>query len=229
MPTCICSKHLPRKAKQCLSRYAVLVEFSTSGITYEAISAHPDIFFCKVKETLIMAPNVPEEYKIKLRSRKIEFAEGANSVRNSYPGSTVYNAVVSTGFLIHSGNITDPSLANACSGLEKISVRQGYTRCSLLPLKEDSFITSDEGIHKKLTERNLNVIYVKPEGIMLPGFSHGFFGGTCGVYENTVFIAGSLAQYKEGDFVKEFLRALKYEIVELYDGPLFDCGSLLFV
>ena len=229
MPICICSKNLPDEAKQKLSRFAELIEFSTSGITYDAISAHPDIFFCKVNDRIVCAPNVPETYKRILCEKNIELVEGANTVVHTYPGSAVYNAAVSDSFLIHRTDITDPLIVDSCGNLEKITVQQGYTRCSLLPLKGSSFITSDRGIYEILSGRKLNALYVKPDGILLPGFTHGFFGGTCGVHEDTVFIAGSLAKSKEGNSVKEFLCSLKYDIVELYSGPLFDCGSLLFI
>ena len=33
---------------------------------------------------------------------------------------------------------------------------------------------------------------------------------------------------KDGKIVKDYLQFLSYEIVELYDGPLFDGGSILF-
>ena len=75
----------------------------------------------------------------------------------------------------------------------------------------------------------MNVLYVNPEDIQLPGFKHGFFGGACGVYEDSVFLLGSLESFKAGKKVKSFLQSLEYEIIELFDGPLFAGGSILFV
>jgi hypothetical protein len=229
MALCVCDKRLPYEAKKTLSRYADLIEFATSGITYEAISGHPDIFFFKVKSSLIAAPNVPEEYLRMLDTKKIAYMRGTCPVGSAYPASAAYNAAVTENFLIHKTDITDPAILDACCDMEKLSVQQGYTRCNLLPLKGNSFITSDSGIYKSLLSRNLNVLYVKPDGILLPGFGNGFFGGACGVYRNTVFVAGSLKHYPHGRQAEDFLRSLKYDIVELYDGPLFDCGSLLML
>jgi hypothetical protein len=72
------------------------------------------------------------------------------------------------------------------------------------------------------------VLYVNPSDIILPGFRNGFFGGACGVYENRVFIIGSLDKFGDGSNVRAFLKRLDMEIVELYDGELNDGGSLLF-
>jgi hypothetical protein len=46
---------------------------------------------------------------------------------------------------------------------------------------------------------------------------------------DTVFITGSLAHFVEGASVRKFLEELQYKIVELYDGPLFDGGGVLFL
>ncbi|MFH0976673.1 MAG: hypothetical protein V1874_12895 [Spirochaetota bacterium] len=229
MLLCVCDKRLPDEAKETLSRFADLVELGISGITYEAISGHPDIFFCKTKSIIIAAPNVPEEYLRMLDRKKVAYRLGVSPVGSAYPASAAYNAAVTESFLIHRTGITDTAILDACSGLEKLSVQQGYTRCNLFPLKDSGFITSDTGIYRTLLGRELNALYVKPDGILLPGFGHGFFGGACGVLGDTVFISGSLSHYPYGKQVSEFLRSLKYDIVELYNGPLFDCGSLLFI
>ena len=49
-----------------------------------------------------------------------------------------------------------------------------------------------------------------------------------GVHGNMVFIIGSLDHHHEGNSIRSFLENLKYEIIELYDGPLYDGGSILF-
>ena len=58
---------------------------------------------------------------------------------------------------------------------------------------------------------------------------HGFFGGACGVHENKVFILGHLDKFKDGDKVRNYLKDLDYKIIELFDGQLFDGGSILFL
>jgi hypothetical protein len=99
----------------------------------------------------------------------------------------------------------------------------------LLPLKNNCYITSDHGIYAILNAMKCDILYVDPADILLPGFPHGFFGGACGIHENKVYITGSLKKYKHGEMVKEYLLSNNYEIIELYDGPLFDCGSILIL
>lgn len=223
----VADKRIPELALKALKKYGEVLYFETSCITYPAISGHPDIFFCKVVDELLVSPNTPDEFKRKLKSGSISFSEGHSVVGQKYPNTASYNAVVTNRYLIHNQEFTDSEILKLCIHLEKIEVKQAYTRCNLLALKNNRFITSDKGIEKALLQKSLEVLFVRPEGILLPGFDHGFFGGTCGIFEEKVIFIGNLNHFPEGEKVRQFLSS--YEIIELYDGPLFDGGSLIFI
>jgi len=221
-------KMLPR-AKEKLSLYGDLLELKTEGITYPAISGHPDIFIFQSADKLIVAPNFPEEYLKILKNSFSNVINGEFPVGNQYPATSRYNAVASSEHLIHNFRYTDFMITRTLEDLNPIHVDQGYCRCNLLPLKDDHFITSDQGINKVLMRLHLNILNVSPEGIHLEGFPHGFFGGCCGVWEDKVFINGSLNHFTEGEKVRNSLDKLGYEIIELDGGPLIDVGSIVIV
>ncbi len=216
----------PPSAISKLKNYGEVVLLETSGIVYDAISKHPDIFFCPLGEELIAAPNLPDIYKNILSKKKISFHEGNKTLGNKYPSTAFYNAVTTENFLIGNTKIMDKAILQKAENRKVIHVNQAYTRCNLLPLSDEKFITSDKGIEKELKKNSLEILFVKPEGIVLKGFKNGFFGGCCGIFGNMVFIAGSLNHFPEGEKVRKFLKDLK--IIELYDGPLLDVGSILF-
>lgn len=223
----ITNKTIPNSVLENLSTYGQLILLETKEIVYPAISNHPDIFCCLVDEKLIVAPNLPETIKQQLADSGINFREGIKKLEDKYPNTAIYNVVVTDSFLIGNQNVMDESLLDLASTRKFIQVNQAYTRCNLLPLPGERFITSDGGIYKQLKNNNLDVLFVNPEGIVLKGFKNGFFGGCCGVYGNTVFIAGSLNNFLEGENVRGFLSDMK--IVELYNGPLLDVGSILII
>lgn len=220
---------MPPEAKNKLSESGDLIELSTSGITYEAVSGHPDIFFFKSPLGLISAPNTPEKYFHLMNGEKIHYRTGSKPVGSKYPYSALYNAACDQDTLIHRTDITDQRILESCGSLQKINIAQGYTRCSLIPLGGGSYITSDMGIFTLLNKLKRDVLLVSAEEIVLPGFSHGFFGGCCGVSGRRFFLAGSLNFHKNGKFIEEFLMKRNFEIIELYEGPLFDCGSIIFI
>jgi len=220
---------LPAEAIANLSAFGTFVPFATRGITYDAVSGHPDLFFCQYQQQIVVAPNVPEQYLTMLQDHDISFVKGKLPVGKSYPQTSLYNAVVTDNFLIHNAKHTDLSLKETFAKKEFIHVNQGYTRCNLLVLNDELFITSDNGIFNQLQKRHLNVHYFSPGDILLPGFEHGFLGGCLGVFENLIFVAGSLSRFPEGKKLSTMLESRHYEIIELYDGPLYDGGSLFFL
>jgi hypothetical protein len=210
-----------------LSDIGDLVFIETHDIVYKAISNHPDIFFCPMGDKLIVAPNLPQKYKSYLQEKGVNLVEGIKSLNLEYPETAYYNAVVTDSFIIGNEKLMDQSIKDLSDNRKLIHVKQAYTRCNLLPLPNDRFITSDKGILKQLEKNNLDVLFVNPEGIKLESFSHGFFGGCCGVRGNKVFIMGNLNHFPQGDKVRDYLADM--EIIELYDGPLLDVGSIIFV
>lgn len=227
----ITDKRMPEEAKQKLAGYGELLEFATCGITYDAISGHPDIFLCQTPFGLVVAPNTPAEFLRQLESKNIPFTLGEKPVGSKYPETACYNAVVTSNYLIHNTSVTDGKLLELLLTFDilPLTFHQSYARCNLIALGENNFITSDRGIEKALKSRNLEVLYVSPRDIVLPGFPSGFFGGCCGVWDDKLFIAGSLDRYSEGEKVRQFSRRAGLRVIELYNGPLYDGGGILFI
>jgi hypothetical protein len=225
----LCDEQLPSPAKIRLADFGELVELRTSKITYAAISGHPDVYCCLVGDTLVVSPTLPSKYTELFNVHGIKWVYGAKPNGFKYPDSAIYNAVVTDSFLIHNLSVTDTEIIKLTENRKPIHVNQGYTRCNLLPLPDDSFITSDKGIYAVLMQEGFEVLYVNPDGIILEGFPNGFIGGACGIKGNNIFIAGSLSKYKEGQKIKDFLSLHSLNIIELYDGSLFDGGSIIFI
>ena len=169
-------KRAPETARQTLRKYGEVVEFSTKGIVYEAISGHPDIFMCQTPETVVVAPNIPAEFLAVLDNNHINFVFGKNPVGIKYPETAIYNAVVTEKYLVHNITFSDPVILNVEEKKQIIPVKQAYTRCNLLFLNENAAITSDKGIEKQLAAFGVRTLFVDPAGVELPGFKHGFFG-----------------------------------------------------
>lgn len=226
----IVNRDIPIEAISNLRKYGDILKFSSSGITYSAISNHPDIFIFQTNDGLIIAPNTPMKFKKELDGCEIAYTEGKTKVGDKYPHTSPYNAVVSRSYLIHNLNHTDPLIREYCSDKKSIHVNQAYTRCNLLPLNNDKFITSDKGIYNILSNNDIEVFYFNPESIILPEFTNGFFGGACGFYDNEIITIGNISDHhKDGNSLSEYLTQNSIAINELYAGPLFDGGSIFLV
>jgi hypothetical protein len=216
----------PFEAKQKLRALGEVMEFKTSGICYEAIAGHPDIFFFQYPHGIIMAPNTPEEYKAKLAQHGIKASEGGLAVGKSYPQTAHYNALHTAFGLLHNPLYSDLSLTKI--GLPVIECKQGYVRCTTLQVGK-FFFTSDAGIKNVLCRLTPHVLFTDPQNIKLTGFKNGFLGGAAGIYRNKVYICGNTRYLLNA---KEFIAVINdegYEVVELYDGPIIDIGGIFFM
>ena len=222
----IVDARIPEEARKKLRRYGDLLELKTEGITYAAISGHPDIFFTQMENKLIVAPNLPGKYHEILDRQEIIRKIGEKPAGPEYPASAIYNAAVTENLIVHNFRITDKGILDELSDARKIHVSQGYARCNLVFLGSRMAITSDRGIHKKLRESNIETLYADPAEITLPGFSYGFFGGTCGTDGRYFFILGSLSKIKQGQEIEAFIEKAGLIPIELCNTPLLDGGSI---
>lgn len=220
---------IPQEAIDKLRTFGTCLPFLTKGITYEPIAGHPDIFICPVEKDLVIAPNLPSTYKEYLQTSGHSILEGKTAVGKEKENSTQYNVVVTDKYVVHNRHYTDPIILSLLNEKHFIEVKQVYTRCSLLPLKDNHFLTSDKGIEKALQSQGIEVDYMAPEHVLLPGANYGLIGGCMGIHQNKIFLIGKLSYHPENEVIKKLASQLQYELIELYDGPFFDGGSLIFL
>lgn len=228
-PLIVADARLPQAILKNLERHGKLLPFSSTGITYGAISGHPDVFLCQVNNQWIAAPNLPVESLKKLEQNGIPLIFGSLPVGEKFPESVRYNAVINSSSIIHRTKYTDKVVLKHTKELKTIDVKQAYTRCSLLVIKENHFLTSDQNIFKTLSGHGWKGLYIDPAPIQLPGLQHGLIGGCCGVWNQTLFVTGHLDSLPEGTAIRQLIKAVGYQLVELHKGPLIDGGSILFL
>ncbi len=152
----------------------------STDTVYEAISTHPDIYMCKIKDTLIidetseMEPDLKSAYRDELERKAEEAESGAiipaarsellsgyiiyemGQIGYEYPYDVAYNAISTDKFFIHNTKYTSASLLDYArnAGLEIINVKQGYAKCSCVVVADNAIITADSGIVKSCLAYN---------------------------------------------------------------------------
>ena len=189
-----------------------VLEFGPIDNVAGPVKKHPDLVFCK------LGP-----WKV--------FEGDSGKLSPKYPGDVIYNGCSTGKYFIHNLKYTDPGLLDSAreAGLELINVRQGYGRCSILPIDEDSIITYDKGIAIVCEDAGLNVLRVAPGHVALPGYDEGFIGGTAGRVGDEILFNGDLSAHPDfgaiGDFIEERGLGMRY-----FEGwPLTDIGSVIEV
>lgn len=156
----------------------------SSDIVPDAISSHPDIYMCRIKNILtiddmiVTEPDIREMYIRQMQSDNDNFAESPiipalraddgrghivfemGHIGYDYPEDAVYNAAATDRFFLHNISCTSPSLLDRArsAGLEIIPVRQGYTKCSCVTVGDRAVITADGGILRTLSAYNEEIL-----------------------------------------------------------------------
>ncbi|MDF3001342.1 MAG: hypothetical protein K0Q48_1461 [Bacillota bacterium] len=136
-----------------------IVEIKRTTAVYEAVSAHSDLYLCRIKNERILSPEQNAKIGSMLRARGISYTIGSPLKGSRYPDNIAYNAAWAGSYLIHNLKYTDPAILKKTEelGLETVHVKQGYTKCSLVVVDEQFTVS----------------LAVPPEGLMTKSSSMG--------------------------------------------------------
>lgn len=214
--------------KEYLSQYGDLIELPYQSSVYDEISSHPDIFFCKINNQIFQAPNLKLENKLKTK-------QGSNSVGAQYPEDIKYNICQIGKRVIYNFKYTDPAVAKYIdsTGIQKINIKQGYSKCSISVTSENSCITSDEGICETLKRKNIDVLLLGNTNIRLLDKNglqtkmSGFIGGATAVIEDKFIIFGDSNKISNKASLIEHLNNHNLKLVDFKNLEIIDYGSII--
>ncbi|MDF2866232.1 MAG: hypothetical protein K0R72_1050 [Clostridia bacterium] len=201
---------------------------------YSEISSHTDIFCLKLGNTVIYEKDAVSD----MLYNKYDYFHGDN-VENIYPKTAAYNVCVIDNFVIHNFKITDKKILEKLNEMKYtfIDVKQGYSRCSILPLDNRCCITSDKGIYNKLIQNDFDVLYVDSSELDIKLFNEdgtysnmsGFIGGCSCVLNDTVIFFGDVDKLKCKEKLINYINSRGYKIKDFKKMDVIDYGSCIFL
>jgi hypothetical protein len=206
-----------------------LIEIKAASPVYNAVSKHCDIYLCRIGEELVVAPGQLLLIEEELRRNKVVFDCGENDPGASYPENIRYNAAQIGRLLIHNTHYSDPLVLSKAeaAGLLPVSVKQGYTKCSLVVVDDHSAITSDKAISSVLKKHGVDVLDITHGSVRLAGFPYGFLGGASGRVGDKIFFNGDLSAHPDYEKITAFIQKKGLDPVWYTEYPLTDIGSII--
>lgn len=206
-----------------------IVEIKRTTAVYEAVSAHTDLYLCRIKNDRILSPEQNATIGSTLRQRGISYTLGSPLKGSRYPDNIAYNAAWAGSYLIHNLKYTDPAILKKAEELEleTVHVKQGYTKCSLVVVDEHSLITSDQGIAGSLTQYPLDVLLISCGHVRLDGFAYGFLGGASGRVDDEILFNGDLSAHPDFEKITAFIKSKGLSPVFFKGYELEDIGSII--
>ena len=210
---------------------AIVIKPPKMDMLEKSLSHHADLSICIVSEKKAVCP--PEScayYKLALGMYGFSVIEGKTNLGKHYPLDSAYNVCIVGNKCFVNTKICDPVLLKTVvdEGKEIIDVPQGYTKCSICPIDENTIITADARICSEAKKRGMECLLISNEGVYLEGYDYGFFGGACGMLSGKVLlINGEISTMKSAEKIQSFLSEKKIEIQSLRKGKVCDIGSII--
>ena len=114
------------------------------------------------------------------------------------------------------------------SGLEIVSVKQGYPACTVLKLSDEAAITADRGMAEALRAEGIRVYLIENGGISLPPYEFGFIGGASGVFGGAVYFLGDASRHPSWEIISDAIEKEGLRAVMLGRCELLDLGGIIF-
>ena len=200
------------------------------------VASHPDMLLFFDADRILCT----KEYQ-RIAKRELEVLSKAaqkpivcveETVANVYPQDILLNAATVGEYVF--------CLAEYTAGLIRDrehytvrSVRQGYAKCSTVPIDNRSLITSDPSIAKVAKEQGLSVLRTDAVPIELPGYDTGFLGGATSYapYGSTdeIFFCGNFMLHPQAEQILAFCKERGKTPVSLSEDPLMDLGTVFLI
>ncbi|MFA7636899.1 MAG: DUF6873 family GME fold protein [Monoglobales bacterium] len=192
----------------------------------KAVNCHIDTQILHIGDNVfVVSPLVYQHYRNVLTGAKL--LVGESSGQSSYPDDAVYNAANTGRYVIHNFKYTDKTALSVLKE-EKIQVSQGYSKCSLCIVNENSVITEDKGIANSLERHNIDVLVISAGDVVLDGLQYGFIGGASGkLSEKILAFAGDITTHRDYERILKFCLDRGVGPISLCGGSLVDVGSII--
>lgn len=236
--------NLPTKARSVLlgKKYADLLEnpLKKAGIqpifipdnpfVDSRLSGHADLsVFHMGGEKCLLSPHLKgTDFSRRLEGIGADLDYLSEPMGSIYPKDAALNCCVVGDSLIYNKKTAAQGIDEyfTIKGRRLINVRQGYTRCSVCVVDDNSIITADRGIANAVHNAGVDILLISQGYVNLAGFDFGFIGGAAFKISNDrIAFTGTLDKHPDKSAIYEFLRKRGVEPVFLTDMPLFDMGG----
>ena len=212
--------------------YKVIPSVNNTNVSLE-LSGHPDMQICKCGDNIfVCAPECYEYYRNTLSSFGVTLICGKTTLGCNYPCDIAYNVAWIGDIAVCNVKHTDSVVIDTLikNGIKVVDVAQGYSKCNVCIVNDNSAITSDFGVSKPLADNGIDVLLVEKGNIDIIGWEYGFIGGASGkISDDKLAFCGNLSLHPDYKKMIDFCTVRNVECISLSDKRLTDTGSLILV
>lgn len=194
------------------------------------VAHHADMLLHHLGGRRVLVAKQAVELAKTLRQKGFEVSTTPQELTDQYPGDCGLNCARIGNRLFTKKSNLPLNMLEYCQqqGIHIIEVAQGYAKCSVCIVDDNSIITADPSIAAAAAGQGIAVLRISPGIILLEGYPYGFIGGCCGLIgAKLLAFAGDIMTHPDGAAILHFLQSRGVKAVSLTDGPLQDVGSII--
>ena len=197
------------------------------------VASHPDLLLFFTSRAVYTVASyqrlAARELSILCARTGLELCVVEEELGDAYPQHVLLDAAPLGSLLFCHPKYTARELTHSL-GYRVVPVRQGYAKCSTVPVGETALLTADPSIASAAQAHGVDVLLIRPGFVSLPGYNHGFLGGAASFSPNEtrreLFFCGELAAHPDAEAITHFCRRHQTEPISLGHLPLTDVGTL---
>lgn len=206
-----------------------ILTFGNNPAVDARVAHHADLsFFFDGIDTLFVA-NEMSEYCEQLEKYYKNIIVINKKLKKEYPGDVLLNCVcIGKNFICNTATVSNEIFDKMqIMGYNIINVKQGYTKCSVVPVSDNAIITDDESVAIECRNAGLDVLKISKGSVYLPGFDYGFIGGASGkIADDEIIFNGDISKHPDYKNIMSFLCKHNVKAVSFKD-KLEDIGSII--
>lgn len=165
-----------------------------------------------------------------LEEKGFNVTQVTESVKGKYPNDCKLNCAALDGKLIARVKSAEKAILDLYEPQSVIDVNQGYARCSVCIVNENSIITDDPSIHKSCRNKAIESLLIEKGDVRLSGHNYGFIGGASMLIDkNKLIFFGDIRKHRNYKEIDCFLKKLSCEYCFLPDYDLTDIGGAVII
>lgn len=194
----------------------------------KAVSDHADMAAIHLGKNRIIIDKKQTVLAEKLTELGMKVSESEREIAGRYPLDIGLNFALFGDCVMGRLSDADSVLMKAIQKYEKIEVKQGYCKCSVLIINEKAIITDDESIQRKASEKGIESLLISKGDISLDGHPYGFIGGASGkISKDKILFFGNIEKHRDFQRIRAFLSEFgcSYECTD--EAVLRDIGGII--
>ncbi|MBE6590035.1 MAG: hypothetical protein E7643_07630 [Ruminococcaceae bacterium] len=235
--TAIISHTAPKEAEETLRRlgYDVL-RIPPHPALPSPVASHPDMLLFFASDAIFCTQSYAKLAQAELsliceRTRR-PLCTVNGELGATYPHDVLFNAARVGKKLFCLPHATAQEIS-ASPDVTVIPVRQGYAKCSVIPVGDNALICADPSIAKAALKEGLEVLRVHADGIRLEGYDCGFPGGCTSsapyIDTTTILFCGAVSLHPDAAAMQDFCARHKHHLISLGDFPPTDVGTIFLI